>query len=95
MQPPFGMQDTEASSIWNIRIWNREAVKFEFYAVLLIEECTDGCYCCGRKYYDYSNATMVFLIANGLRFIFTCSLSLRSLSLFIMLHIRILIHTYV
>ena len=38
----------------------QEAVKFEFYAVLLIEECTDGCCCCGRKYYDYSNATMVF-----------------------------------
>ena len=36
-------------------------MKFEFYAVLLIEECTDGCCCCGRKYYDYSNATMVFL----------------------------------
>lgn len=39
----------------------QESVKFEFYAVLLIEECTDGCCCCGRKYYDYSNATMVFL----------------------------------
>lgn len=94
MQPPFGMQDTEASSTEHPDL-EQEAVKFEFYAVLLIEECTDGCYCCGRKYYDYSNATMVFLIANGLRFIFTCSLSLRSLSLFIMLHIRILIHTYV
>lgn len=39
----------------------QETVKFEFYAVLLIEKCTDGCCCCGRKYYDYSNATMVFL----------------------------------
>lgn len=39
----------------------QDAVKFEFYAVLLIEECADGCCCCGRKYYDYSNATMVFL----------------------------------
>lgn len=39
----------------------QDAVKFEFYAILLIEECTDGCCCCGRKYYDYSNATMVFL----------------------------------
>lgn len=39
----------------------QNAVKFEFYAVLLIEECTDGCCCCGRKYYDYSNATMIFL----------------------------------
>ena len=38
----------------------QDAVKFEFYTVLLTEECTDGC-CCGRKYYDYSNATMVFL----------------------------------
>lgn len=37
------------------------AVKFEFYAILLIEECPDGCGCCGRKYYDFSNATMVFL----------------------------------
>ena len=37
------------------------AVKFEFYAVLLIEECSDECSCCGRRYYDYSNATMVFL----------------------------------
>lgn len=41
--------------------FEQEAVKFEFYAVLLIEECSDGCCCCGRKYYDYSNATMVFL----------------------------------
>lgn len=39
----------------------QETVKFEFYAVLLIEECADGCCCCGRKYYDYSNATMIFL----------------------------------
>lgn len=37
------------------------AVKFGFYAVLLIEDCPDGCGCCGRKYYDFSNATMVFL----------------------------------
>ena len=37
------------------------AVKFEFYAILLIEECSDECSCCGRRYYDYSNATMVFL----------------------------------
>lgn len=41
--------------------FEQEAVKFEFYAVLLIEECADGCCCCGRKYYDYANATMVFL----------------------------------
>lgn len=39
----------------------QDAVKFEFYAILLIEKCDDGCCCCGRKYYDYSNATMVFL----------------------------------
>lgn len=37
------------------------AVKFEFYAILLIEQCSDECSCCGRRYYDYSNATMVFL----------------------------------
>lgn len=39
----------------------QDSVKFEFYAVMLIEECPDGCCCCGRKYYDYTNATMVFL----------------------------------
>ncbi len=39
----------------------QERVKFEFYAVLLIEVCADGCSCCGRAYYDYSHATMVFL----------------------------------
>lgn len=39
----------------------QERVKFEFYAVLLIEECADVCSCCGRAYYDYSHATMVFL----------------------------------
>lgn len=39
----------------------RGGVKFEFYAVLLIEDCPDGCSCCGRRYYDYANATMVFL----------------------------------
>ena len=38
-----------------------DTVKFEFYAILLIEDCPDGCCCCGRKYYDYSVATMVFL----------------------------------
>lgn len=37
------------------------AIKFEFYAILLIEQCSDECSCCGRRYYDYSNATMVFL----------------------------------
>lgn len=39
----------------------QDTVKFEFYAILLIEDCPDECSCCGRKYYDYSNATMVFL----------------------------------
>ena len=38
-----------------------DAVKFEFYAILLIEDCPDGCCCCGRKHYDYSVATMLFL----------------------------------
>lgn len=37
------------------------AVRFDFFAVLLIEECPDRCCCCGRKYYDYTTATMVFL----------------------------------
>lgn len=37
-----------------------KAVKFEFYTILLIEECPDKC-CCGRKYYDFNTATMVFL----------------------------------
>lgn len=39
----------------------RIPVKFGFYAVLLIEDCMDGCCCCGRRYYDFSNASMVFL----------------------------------
>lgn len=39
----------------------QEAVKFEFYAVLLIEDCPDDCRRCGRKYYDYAHASMVFL----------------------------------
>lgn len=43
-----------------------DTVKFEFYAILLIEDCTDGCTCCGRKYYDYSHATMVFLTPGGI-----------------------------
>lgn len=40
----------------------QDIIRFEFYAILLIEECKDGCTCCGRRYYDYSNATMVFLM---------------------------------
>lgn len=39
----------------------QEAVKFEFYAILLIEDCVDNCCCCGRRYYDFAYATMVFL----------------------------------
>lgn len=39
----------------------RIPVKFDFYAILLIEDCADGCCCCGRRYYDFSNASMVFL----------------------------------
>ena len=38
-----------------------ESVKFEFYAILLIERCTDHGRCCGRCYYDFAHATMVFL----------------------------------
>lgn len=37
------------------------AVKFDFYAILLIEACPDESSCCGRKPYDYSDATLVFL----------------------------------
>lgn len=37
------------------------AVKFEFYAIMLIAQCPDGCTCCGRRYYDFADATMVFL----------------------------------
>ena len=39
----------------------QEAVKFEFYAILLAEDCADNCSCCGRRYYDFAYATMVFL----------------------------------
>ena len=38
-----------------------EAVAFDFYTILLIKECDNNCCCCGRKYYDYSDSTMVFL----------------------------------
>lgn len=38
-----------------------DAVKFEFYAILFIEKCEDGCGCCGRRADDYTCATMVFL----------------------------------
>lgn len=41
--------------------FEQDFVKFEFYAILLIEDSTDNCNCCGRRYYDFSNATMVFL----------------------------------
>lgn len=38
----------------------QRTIKFDFYTILLLEsECCDYIY--GRKYYDYSNATMVFL----------------------------------
>ena len=37
------------------------SVKFEFYAIMLIEDDVCNCRCCGRRYYDFSNATMVFL----------------------------------
>ena len=42
--------------------WKGEAVKFEFYAILLFEDkaAGDSC-CCGRRYYDFACATMVFL----------------------------------
>ena len=43
------------------KTWVEESVKFEFYAILLIESCADNCRCCGRRYYDFAHATMVFL----------------------------------
>lgn len=39
----------------------QQAVKFEFYAILFIEKCDDGCCDCGRRSDDYTCATMVFL----------------------------------
>ena len=55
----FGQQDA-ASQVSLINLEKPEleedTVKFEFYAILLIEDCPDGCCCCGRKYYDYSVA---------------------------------------
>lgn len=41
--------------------FDQSFVKFEFYAILLIEECPNNCECCGRSHYDFSYATMVFL----------------------------------
>lgn len=35
-------------------------IKFDFYTILLIEGQAED-FICGRKYYDYSNATMIFL----------------------------------
>lgn len=37
------------------------SVKFEFYAIMLIEDSKCDCRCCGRRHYDFSDATMVFL----------------------------------
>lgn len=37
------------------------SIRFDFYTILLIENETEDYNCCGRKYYDFSNATMVFL----------------------------------
>lgn len=39
----------------------QEAVKFGFYAVMLIENGPDGCGCWGCRYDDYAYASMVFL----------------------------------
>lgn len=40
----------------------QHSVKFDFYTVLLIDNSGRGCECCcGRKHYDFSDATMVFL----------------------------------
>lgn len=40
--------------------WKQYAVKFDFYTILLIEGQAQESMC-GRKHYDYSNATAVFL----------------------------------
>ena len=39
----------------------QHSIKFDFYTILLMENDIEDCCCCGRKAYDYSNATMVFL----------------------------------
>lgn len=39
----------------------QQAIRFDFYTVLLIENGMEEECCCGRKYYDFSTATMVFL----------------------------------
>ncbi len=40
----------------------QQGIRFDFYTVLLIDNCDcEECCCCGRKYYDFSDATMVFL----------------------------------
>lgn len=46
LHPQVGIINLENPSL------EEDAVKFEFYAVLLIEDCPGGCCCCGRKYYD-------------------------------------------
>ena len=61
-QPPKLEDDDydDLASKWDPTHMSRDEYK-EFYAILLIEDCEGDCDCCGRKYYDYSNATMVFL----------------------------------
>ena len=39
----------------------QHSIKFDFYTILLMENDIEDCCYCGRKAYDYSNATMVFL----------------------------------
>lgn len=55
LHPQVSLINLENSSL------EQYAVKFEFYAILLIEQCSDECSSCGQRYDDYSNATMVFL----------------------------------
>ncbi len=55
LHPQVSLINLENSSL------EQDSVKFEFYAILLIEDSPDECSCCGRRYYDFSNATMVFL----------------------------------
>ena len=43
LHPQVGIINLENPSL------EEDAVKFEFYAVLLIEDCPGGCCCCGRN----------------------------------------------
>ena len=56
-EPAAGMNEQETEELRQIVYRLKEMG----YTILLIEECPNSC-CCGRKYYDFSNTTMVFLM---------------------------------